>query len=175
MCCWGWGRNVITEGCESKTRGEWGCWLSPQEQWKQSEEKTKTFDRQRRLSIQRSPLDLTPVEQLPSEKKAELVRRLSERSRRKLARFVVASGRTLYCTRRGKSLGGSNYQISCTRSQQFESQALSSHVWMSLGMRLGSQWNAESYTRYCCWIVWKVIDLAGTVYVLIFTVSDREN
>ena len=106
----------------------------PQERWKQSEEKAKTFDRQRRLSIQkakRSPPNLTPekiLEQLPSEKKAEFVRRLSERSSKKPARFVVASGRILYCTRRGKSLGGSNHQISCARSQQFESQALSSHV-----------------------------------------------
>ena len=71
--------------------------LSPlhvQERWKKSEEKAKTFDRTRRMSFQKakemaakSPdIPEKILEQIPSEKKAEIVRRLSIRSNRKPVR-----------------------------------------------------------------------------------------
>ena len=71
--------------------------LSPlhlQERWKKSEEKVRTFERTRRMSIQKakemaakSPdIPEKILEQIPSEKKAEIVRKLSIRSQRKPVR-----------------------------------------------------------------------------------------
>ena len=72
--------------------------LCHQERWKKSEEKAKTFERTRRMSFQKakemaakSPnIPETIIEQIPPEKKAEIVRKLSNRSNKRPARYCTA-------------------------------------------------------------------------------------
>jgi len=69
-----------------------------QERWKKSEEKAKTFERTRRISFQKakemaakSPnIPEKIIEQIPPEKKAEIVRKLSDRSNKRPVRYCTA-------------------------------------------------------------------------------------